>query len=277
MNLLQTIWSVLTTPNETVIRICSIPLTIIEVIIGTSLFINILNLKSTKKNNIIFISILSLMSIISNYIIPAPYGTILRTLVVPFLIYFIFRTSIIKSIVASLLPSIFSAILDTIISKTYLSIFNITYIIAIQTPIHRICITLIIYSIILLISLLSKHFNLNIYILDDLSKKSKLLFFFNTFSAFIVIAIQFYIIVFYMDNISTFVSLLSLFSLSAYIFISLYSLINTTKLEIANRDLEEARMYNKTLSMLHDNIRAFKHDFGNIVQTIGRICSYRGY
>ena len=33
--------------------------------------------------------------------------------------------------------------------------------------------------------------------------------------------------------------------------------------------LEEAELYNKTLQILHDNIRAFKHDFWNIVQGIG--------
>lgn len=277
MNLLQTIWSVLTTPNETVIRIISIPLIILEAIIGTLLFTSILKIEYNSKKKWMFITILSCISLITNYIIPAPYGTILRTIIVPFLIYFIFKLSVLKSIIASLLPSIFSAILDTIISKTYLSIFNITYITAIQTPIHRLCIPLIIYSIMLLFSILARRFNLNIYILDDLSKKNKLLFFFNSIFAFIAIAIQFYIIVFYIDTLPTFIFLLSLLSLSAYIFISLYSLINTTKLELTNRDLEEAKMYNKALSMLHDNIRAFKHDFGNIVQTIGRICHYRRY
>ena len=173
MNLLQTIWSVLIAPNESLIRVFSIPLIIIEAIVGTLLFTTILNIEYTPKKKWSFIVILSILSFFSNYILPAPYGTILHMLIVPFLIHFIFKTSAIKSIVASLLPSTISALLDTIISKTYLSIFDITYDIAIYTPIHRIAITLIIYSTILLFTLLAKHFHLNIYIFDDLTHKNK--------------------------------------------------------------------------------------------------------
>ena len=34
-------------------------------------------------------------------------------------------------------------------------------------------------------------------------------------------------------------------------------------------DLEESKLYNKTLTILHDNMRCFKHDFNNIIQAIG--------
>ena len=41
------------------------------------------------------------------------------------------------------------------------------------------------------------------------------------------------------------------------------------KLEKVEEDLEQEKLYNKTLQILHDNIRAFKHDFANIVSGIG--------
>ncbi len=34
-------------------------------------------------------------------------------------------------------------------------------------------------------------------------------------------------------------------------------------------NLEEIKLYNKTLTILHDNIRSFKHDFANIITGIG--------
>ena len=49
----------------------------------------------------------------------------------------------------------------------------------------------------------------------------------------------------------------------------MYSLIRTTNLEKTSEDLENEKLYNKTLTILHDNIRGFKHDFNNIVQAIG--------
>ena len=49
----------------------------------------------------------------------------------------------------------------------------------------------------------------------------------------------------------------------------MFSLIRTQKLEQTSQDLETEKLYNKTLSHLHDNIRCFKHDFNNIVQALG--------
>ena len=47
------------------------------------------------------------------------------------------------------------------------------------------------------------------------------------------------------------------------------SILNISKLEITSRDLKQSQLYNKTLTVLHDNIRAFKHDFHNIVHALG--------
>lgn len=61
----------------------------------------------------------------------------------------------------------------------------------------------------------------------------------------------------------------SLVALVLYFFISIYSLIRTSKLESTTKTLEQEQLYNKTLTILYDNIRGFKHDFNNIVQAIG--------
>ena len=54
-----------------------------------------------------------------------------------------------------------------------------------------------------------------------------------------------------------------------YFIFSLYSLNRTNQLENTTKELEQSRQYNKTLEILHDNIRGFKHDFSNIMTTIG--------
>lgn len=54
MEILQTIWTALTTPNEGLINIISIPLAFLDIYIGMLLFTTLLNIKSTRKqkNNI---------------------------------------------------------------------------------------------------------------------------------------------------------------------------------------------------------------------------------
>ena len=51
--------------------------------------------------------------------------------------------------------------------------------------------------------------------------------------------------------------------------VSIYSMTRVIKLVQTKEQLETAEEYNKTLRILHDNVRGFKHDFDNIVTTIG--------
>ena len=80
-----------------------------------------------------------------------------------------------------------------------------------------------------------------------------------------------------MNTYSPIIGLLSFIILISYFAISIYSLTNMAKLEVATQELESAEAFNKSLSTLHDNVRGFKHDFDNIVSTIGRLCKNRRY
>ena len=74
---------------------------------------------------------------------------------------------------------------------------------------------------------------------------------------------------YYIDKLPLIITFLSCISLLAYFGISVYSLTKVMKLTLTTRKLESAEEYNKTLHILHDNVRGFKHDFDNIVTTIG--------
>ena len=64
----------------------------------------------------------------------------------------------------------------------------------------------------------------------------------------------------------TFITIINIISIFAYVVISFYTIFTVSKLESTYMNLEEAQLYNKTLQMLQDNTRAFRHDFSNIVQ-----------
>ena len=70
MELLNNIWNALTTPNECLINILSVPFTFIEAILSMFLFISILKIKSSKKFKALYIILIYTTSIISNYIVP---------------------------------------------------------------------------------------------------------------------------------------------------------------------------------------------------------------
>ena len=59
MEILQNIWTALTTPNEGLINILLIPLSFLELTLNMLLFTTILNIEATKKQKYIYVIILS--------------------------------------------------------------------------------------------------------------------------------------------------------------------------------------------------------------------------
>lgn len=91
----------------------------------------------------------------------------------------------------------------------------------------------------------------------------------NTFFTLVVILVQMYLIGYSNHKLPLYILSINILVLVFFIFLNIYSLIKAMKLEKTKEDLEQEKIYNKTLQSLHDNVRAFKHDFGNIILGIG--------
>ena len=182
---------------------------------------------------------------------------------------YIFKTSLLKSVLAELLPVGIITVLELFLTKCIFVILDTDYDAVATIPLVRVSSILFIYSIILLLTHLSKKFNFNVGTLDSLEKKSKRLIIFNMVISLIVIFMQMYLIVYYNERSSIFIVLLNLVFLIAYFFISISTMVKTMKLEKTEKDLEQEKNYNKTLQIFYDNIRGFKHDFANIISGIG--------
>lgn len=269
MEIIQTIWTALTTENVNLIKLISIPLGIFEVVITMLLFTTLLNISSNKKQRLLYVSIFSSIAILSITVIPAPYNTFINLIACPILVYFIFKTSLLKSILAEIIPYIIFVILGSIVVNLCNIITNIPTNVFSCIPIYKFSCSLVLYICAYFIYLYFKKNNLNIYILDKFNKKNTIVLITNLFVGILAVCIQSYLATFYTDYLPFYITLLTVFVLLIYFFISIYSLSRTSKLEDTIQSLEEEKLYNKTLNILYDNIRGFKHDFGNIVQSIG--------
>ncbi len=269
MEIFQTIWTSLTTENEVITNIIGIPTVFIEAYVSMLLFTLILNISTTKKQRIIYVCTISLFSIFSRFVIPTPYGSYVNAIAMVLSIMFILKVKFFKAIFALFIPLFLTAVVESIIAKLYSSIFGFDYIVGMNIPLHRFIGTLIMYFILYCFYLLLKYFKLNIPKFEVLDKKKKVLLAINTIFGIVLVCTQVYMITFYVSNIPFFVTLISILCLIAYFVISLYTTFTVAELETTSMKLEEAELYNKTLQILHDNIRAFKHDFWNIVQGIG--------
>lgn len=269
MEILQTIWNALTTENAMLITILSIPLTFIEISVTILLSTAIINITPSRKQKLIAILILSLTGIITNLFIPSPFNTFINILVFPITIMFTFKVNFLKSLIAEIIPYIFTFIILYILMNIYSAISKLSITQFSCIPLCKIIFSLITYILIYLLYKICKKFNFNITFLDKMKLSNNIILIINFVIAIIAISINLYTYIIYSKTVSNSIFLFSIISLIIYFAVSLFSLSRTTKLEETTRDLEGEKLVNKSLTILHDNIRAFKHDFGNIVQAIG--------
>lgn len=269
MEIFNNIWTALSTPNESVIKFLCIPLTFIENTLIMYLFMYILNIKTTKNTKILYVILSSISSLITTNFVVVPFNTIANYLILFFIIYFIFKPNIIKTILAILIPTIVFALISSLLLNPFIKINNIDYNAILTIPIYRLTYLSIVYVIILALLLIIKNKNIYLNILEELDKKTKLILSLTFVLAVLVLCVQFIITFYYTDILPIPISIMSFICLLSYYGISIYTLTRITKLISTKKQLANAEEYNKTLQIIHDSVRCFKHDFDNTVATLG--------
>ena len=269
MNTLQTIWSALTTQNEPLIKFLAIPLTFLDVFVCMLFFSTLLNIETTHKKKILYVIIYGILANIITFLVPTSYSVFVNIIVWPLMVFFILKTTILKSILSEVVTMVTTSVLDFILSSIFLRVFNINYDTLISTPLYRIISALSIYLIIFLLNKSVKYLKLNIKVIDNLNIKTKILLLINVCLIIFVMAMQFYLVRFYSSSMPFLITFAGILGLVAYSIISIYNLINISNLAITKTDLESANLTINSLKILHDQVRSFKHDFDNIVNSIG--------
>ena len=120
MEILNNIWTAISTPNENLIGILSIFLTIlIEVPLTFEFISSLFNISYIKKQKYLYILITSFVDILNALFIPRPFNIIFNYIFAFIIIYFIFKMNIIKTVAASVFPSIFFMMVEKIIINPY--------------------------------------------------------------------------------------------------------------------------------------------------------------
>ncbi len=269
MEVLNNIWIAISTPNEGLVNILIIPLFLLENYLTLFLFTSILNIYSNKKNKLTYILIMSIISIINLFFIPNPFNIFVNYTVMFFIIKFIFKINNLKNLLGIVLSALIFALIGILILNPYITILDITSDEVLYTPIYKIGYLLLTYILLFIVSFIIKYRKLNLEILEDLDNKNKYIIIANLAFGLVTLLIQAIITFYYTDKLPVIITFLSFLSLLAYFCISIYSFTRIMKLTLTTRKLQSAEEYNNTLRILHDNVRGFKHDFDNIVTTIG--------
>lgn len=269
MEILNNLWLAVSTPNELLINIIAVPSAILENILILLLFMSILNINSNFKHKALFVIIMTLTSFISMNFLPNALNLSLNYILMIILTHFIFKISFLKSFFFIVAASLIFNIVSLLFLNPYMTFFNLSSEQLSTIPLYRLLYVILVYSCVFIVTTIIKKRSLKIKFIDDIDKKSKLIIFSNLILGLLTLFVQTFIAIYYIDKLPILITSLSFISLIAYFGLSIYSLTRVFKLTLTTRKLESAEEYNNTLHILHDNVRGFKHDFDNIVTTIG--------
>lgn len=269
MEILNNLWMAISMPNEGLISIIAVPALLVENFLIMKLFLSILNISSTKKQRITYVVLMFGITLITMFFVPNPFNVFINYFIPIVLTYIIFKNSLFKTAVSIIITMIVFNLIGILILNPYLTIFHIEAEKLNTIPIYRFFYIFIFYMFAVIAIFILKNRNLKLNFLEDIDKKNKYIIISNLFFGILAIIIQSLTLFYYVDKLPIIITFLSFISLSVYFVISIYSLTRIFKLILTTRKLESAESYNNTLHILHDNVRGFKHDFDNIVTTIG--------
>lgn len=117
MEIFQTIWTALTTPNEILTKILSIPLVFLEAFTSMLFFTTVLNIQANKKQKLKYVLYLGVLTNLFGFVIPNSFIVfLLNTILWPTLVILILKASILKGI----LSEVFTLILSLCFNKVFL-------------------------------------------------------------------------------------------------------------------------------------------------------------
>lgn len=254
------------TPNVVAYNLILFILSFIGSTFQLIFFTQIFDISAAPKQKTLYIALSTTCNLLSNYILPNPYNYLVNLIMFFLFVYIIFKQSI-KSTFIAIITTYLNTFVSTYLAEIFLRfIFKVSINDIIYIPTYYFLSFMLTYSFFYMIFFIIKK-RRKIMDIVNLPLKSAILI--NLILGIIAIFIQSYIFSIYRNKFPAELIIITLFSLLIYFSISMYSLIRTNQLEQTEQELETEKLYNKTLTLLHDNIRCFKHDFNNIVQAIG--------
>ena len=268
MEILNNIWTALSTENEIALQIISIPSIFVETYFTFCFFTLILKIDYSKKQKYVYIFSVTAVSIITHLFVPEPYNVFINYGFMFILLIKYFHLKPINAVGAIIIPFVIFGLVNSLLLNPFLKLAHLSYTAGLSIPIYRISYALFTYLILYIIVIVLKNVKFSNILNITFDKKTMSTILANLILGILTLIVQIFLNFYYINSIPVVFTLFNFLLLFAYFFISFYSLTKAMKLDIATRDLENAESYNNSLTVLYDNVRGFKHDFDNIVNSI---------
>lgn len=277
MYFIHLIMKFLTTSNETTTFFITLPCSFIENYFSFWLFTRLLKINYTKTQRNIYLIAFPIIGIFSSLFIPAPFNVIINYIINLSFFIFHLKLGIIKSISAIVIPFVIFGLVNSLLLKPFLKIFNITANDLSSIPFYKLTYLFFVYVIISIIILFLKYKKIIFSLKGNIGKKTVNMLLANLIFAIIALSIHLFQTYYYINTIPIQISLFNFVLILAYFLFSFSSLVKAMNLDITMRNLENSENYNKSLTILYDNVKGFKHDFDNVINTMDGFVQAKDY
>ncbi len=234
------------------------------------MFMQLFEIKSSKFNVFKIIIINAIVIFIPTLIIPVMYNRAFNFITTALVFRFMFKQKLERCILGEVINAIIIISAEVIFSKLFCILYSDvhTYANGMYNYKYKLSVNLSIILCRFIAYLIVKVKNFTLVIPTVLNKNNR-----NKIIAISIIGctLIFFSTVAMLMYISDFpysIFLIDIVSLMIYFCISIEDIYRIIKLEEMDNKIQNLESYNKTLLIMYDNIRGFRHDFSNFVQAL---------
>lgn len=234
------------------------------------IFIHLFEIKTTKAKIIKVLVLDVIFRMLAVIIIPIPYYRGINIISSVIVSKIIFKERIEKCILGETINSITIIVIELICSKVLYKIYpNIdSYVNGMYCYKYKMLLAIIITLSRVILCHIIKCRNITLNLSKRLSRKNKNKVILISIIVCMLIYFNAAEMTMFITDFPYSIFVLDITSLIVYFYISLQDIFRIIKFEEMNEKINNLEVYNKTLSIMYDNIRGFRHDFNNFVQAL---------
>lgn len=234
------------------------------------LFVNLFNVKTTKPKIVKVVLLDSMLRMIFVMCMPIIFYRAFHLVITVLIFKFCFKQKIERCILGEAINAISIMSLELIFSKLFLMILPevSTYTEGMYNYKYKLYVTLSISIGRLIICTIVTHKKMAIESSNIISKKNRIKVILISVIGGILIYLNTVEMTLFISDFPYSIFLFDIISLILYFYISMKDILRIAKLEEYDEKIHSLESYNKTLSIMYDNIRGFRHDFNNFVQAL---------
>lgn len=270
MGVFEKIYQRMMTYNRTALAIVIIFYTIIWTILNIKLYEQLLDIEISKKRKTIWFILEAISISFGKIMFPASVYKIVNLALFPIITNLVLKVKMERCLVLQLIDYIAIFLIELLLAQNLSKLFGIdSYFEGMYIPAYRLIMVGIILIVEYIVYRTMKLKNVVINFPKALTIKQKATIIISCIVGLLVITGKSVEVDKYNDNFHYIMFVMDTTFIILTFILSMKHIMNISIVEKRNEEIEELELYNQNLNELYDNVRAFRHDFGNIVQAMG--------